>query len=395
MSAARRASLTRRRMLQSLGLGMLPFAAGPAFAHADAVTPEAAPPLAPLPDPAKGISAGWTIAVFPDTQNYAKYAKNQPHFERMCRWVAEHLDAWKIRLVLHEGDLVEQNHILVGGGQGFGDQHSESQWKSAKRALSQLEGKVPIVYATGNHDYGVRRAENRHTRFNEFFGLTDNPLVCDGRGGGIWVESPPNAWGARTLENAAYDFTAPDGRKFLLLALEWGPRKAVVDWARQVVRRPAYAGHTGLLLVHEFLKPNSQRSGQDGNHTLSGNPHTYGTGELGDTHDGEDLWQGLVREAPQLRLVLNGHEMGSHVGRRTDLNTAGKSVHQMLFNAQGLGGGSDERGNGGDGWLRLLTFEPDGTTLTVRTFSPLKLDEGKSAWWDHPNWRFSLDLGRA
>ena len=40
-----------------------------------------------------------------------------------------------------------------------------------------------------------------------------------------------------------------------------------------------------------------------------------------------------------------------------------------MFNAQAEGGGW--HGNGGDGWLRILEFHPDGKTVTVHTFSPL------------------------
>ena len=42
---------------------------------------------------------------------------------------------------------------------------------------------------------------------------------------------------------------------------------------------------------------------------------------------------------------------------------------QMMFNVQILGGGWE--GNGGDGWLRILEFLPDGRTIKVRTYSPL------------------------
>ena len=41
----------------------------------------------------------------------------------------------------------------------------------------------------------------------------------------------------------------------------------------------------------------------------------------------------------------------------------------MMFNVQTLGGGWE--GNGGDGWLRILEFLPDGKTVKVRTYSPL------------------------
>ena len=46
-----------------------------------------------------------------------------------------------------------------------------------------------------------------------------------------------------------------------------------------------------------------------------------------------------------------------------------KDVSQMTFNVQYVGGGPE--GNGGDGWLRILEFMPDGKTIKVRTYSPL------------------------
>ena len=57
------------------------------------------------------------------------------------------------------------------------------------------------------------------------------------------------------------------------------------------------------------------------------------------------------------------------IGWRVDRNNAGKEVFQMMFNVQTLGGGWE--GNGGDGWLRILEFLPDGKTVKVRTYSPL------------------------
>ena len=143
------------------------------------------------------------------------------------------------------------------------------------------------------------------------------------------------------------------------------------------------------MLTHDFLTPDNKRDSRD---DRPGNPHWYPTGKGGNTHDGEDLWQKLVEPSRQIQLVLNGHEMGRHIGYRQDLGSAGQTVHQMLFNAQGFGGGSKEKGNGGDGWIRLLTFEADGSTLSVRTFSPLKLKQEKDPWFRKPDWSFQLAL---
>ena len=367
---------------------MLTAAAGASLGSRPAAAATAAQSALDLfPDPATGPGEGWTTVVFPDTQNYAKFAKNQPIFEAMTRWVADHAKPWNIGLGLHVGDLVEQNDIAEGGGRGWGDQNGAEQWASAKRALSTLDGVIPVILATCNHDYGERNAEDRRTRFNNHFGLTDNPLLADGHGKGVWIESAANAFGAKTLENAAYAIAPPFGPPWLVLSLEWGPRKAVVDWAAGVLARPEFAGHRALLLVHSYLHDDNLRCGD---RTRPGNAHWYATGKQGDTHDGEDLWKALVQPASRLELVVCGHVMGRHTGYRCDPNAGGRSVHQMLFNAQGLGGGSDERGNGGDGWLRLMTLRPDGQTLDVRSFSPHRLAQGADPWRRYLDHSFTL-----
>jgi hypothetical protein len=374
----------RRTFLQSAGAAAIGLGS---IKQARAV----ASSLPVFPDPKTGLkgSQAWSLAVIPDTQNYSKYGKNQANFHLMTEWLRDHAEAWKVQAVLQEGDLVEQNDIAEGGGRGYGDQNARSQWDCARSAMAKLDGVVPTIYATGNHDYGFRNSENRRTQFNSYFGLTDNPLTCDGRGGGVWRESGTNSFGAETLENAAYEITAPDGRRLLILSLEWAPRREAVAWGNSVLQQDRYRDHLGILLTHSFLTPKNVRDGRD---DRPANPHTYPTGEDGNTHDGEELWKALVQPSRQIQLVLNGHEMGRHVGYRKDPGAADQIVHQMLFNAQGLGGGSREEGNGGDGWLRLLTFEPDGSTLTVRTFSPLKLKQGIDPWFRNPNWCFQVKL---
>jgi hypothetical protein len=80
------------------------------------------------------------------------------------------------------------------------------------------------------------------------------------------------------------------------------------------------------------------------------------------------------------------------VGYRSDKKSNHQTVHQMLFNAQGLGGGSREQGNGGDGWIRILTFEPDLKTVSVRTFSPLNEKLGKDCWNTSKGHDFTITL---
>lgn len=324
----------------------------------------------------------YRFIIIPDTQNYTKYAKNQDNFVEMTRWISENREKLNIVLVLQEGDLVEQNEIDEGGGRGYGDQTGLQQWQAAKRAIRILDGQVPYVLCTGNHDYGLRNAEDRRTHFNTFFAPTDNPLNSDGRGGGILREMGFNAFGARTLENASFELTAPDGRRFLILSLEWGPREQTVQWAKSVAARPEYANHTAILLTHTYLNHDD---------TYDTSPNNYPTKY--DTHDGQALWDKLVGPSNNIQMVFNGHIGGDQVGYRVDTNAGGQDVHQMLFNAQFHGGGSREQGNGGDGWLRIVTFKEDGRSVHVQTYSPLLDAWGQEAWRTDPanDFVFTID----
>jgi len=98
-------------------------------------------------------------------------------------------------------------------------------------------------------------------------------------------------------------------------------------------------------------------------------------------------------------MVFSGH-IGSpndprkHVGFRIDKNSAGKDVSQMTFNAQALGGGT--YGSGGDGWIRILEFMPDGKTVKVKTFSPwfaLSSSTQDMAWKKADYDEFEIVLG--
>jgi len=124
-----------------------------------------------------------------------------------------------------------------------------------------------------------------------------------------------------------------------------------------------YENHIAILLTHSYLDSDNERV------LLNPYPKYLNARE---TNGGEGLWLKLIKPNGIFELVVAGHIANSddhagQVGFRTDKNDAGKDVHQMLFNAQREGGGW--HGNGGDGWLRLLEFHPDGT-VHVQTFSP-------------------------
>ena len=305
--------------------------------------------------PALSTPGSWSMILLPDPQSYVKFGRNQPLLELMTAWVAENIEPLNIRMVLCTGDLVEQNEMINPSAPN-GNQPSKTQWESVSRAFARLDGRVPYVTAAGNHDYGYANISRRHTNFNKYF-----PVDKNFRNQKLLREVLPNAEGIPTLENAAFEFTSPHGKKFLVVSLEFAPRDTVLTWAAQVLQQEKYKDHKVIVLTHSYLNAKNEHIVREAYPIQEGN---YGAA----------IWQKLVQPSRNIQLVLSGHigapdDPKAHIGFRTDTNAGGKKVQQMAFNAQALGGGW--HGNGGDGWLRILEFLPDGRTVKVKTFSPL------------------------
>ncbi|MCF0234609.1 MAG: metallophosphoesterase, partial [Thermoguttaceae bacterium] len=312
------------------------------------------------------------MVIVPDPQAYSRYGRNQGIFELMTAWIADNKDALAIRQVLCVGDLVESNNLQeVGDGGKYANQTSAQMWRSTSRAFERLDGVLPYVLCTGNHDYGpkiwpegthygVRSSENRESQFNDYFPVGRNPALD-----GVLVETFENSFGVKTLENAAYEFEGTGGQKILVVALEFAPRPETLEWAKKLFASERFAGHFGIVLTHSFLKGYNKEVARTNN-------EGYKISKEGGAA-GVQIWERLVYPSRNIRLVISGHisvadSFAASCGYRADTNESGAKVSQILFDVQAVGGGWE--GNGGDGWLQLLEFTKDMKTVKVRTFSP-------------------------
>lgn len=297
----------------------------------------------------------FSIVLLSDPQNYTKFDTNQPIFDLMTAWTASQIDNLNIKAVLCTGDLVEQNNWLTPDGIN-GNQTSTQQWKSVSRAFERLDDKVPYIISLGNHDYGYKSAENRDSQFQEYFPVERNSTWKN-----HLVSIYPNQSGNPSLENAAFEFDLPDWGRMLIITSEFAPRDEVLTWAKELVSSDKYKNHRVIFLTHSYLRTDGDRIKSE-NYKVT--PSNYG----------EAIWDKLIYPNSNIEMVICGHYalIGGYemnVGQRSDKNSSGKNVYQMMFNSQTLGGGW--HGNGGDGWLRMLEFMPDGKTIKVKTYSPL------------------------
>jgi len=264
------------------------------------------------------------------------------------------------------GDLVEQNDIINRGEDG--NQSAERQWEAIARSFGKLDGKVPYITATGNHDYSIDREGKRSSQFNKFFKIDKNWMNRK-----IIAQNGTNEIGEPTLENSAYEMRSLNGKDYLFLTIEFAPRDTVLTWAKTIANMEQYKNHRIVLMTHAYLNNKDERTTGKPKwfvyepYSIHNRIQKSPTIELPSANNGKHIWEKLVQPASNIELVLCGHISGE--GYRADKNDAGKKVHQMLFDAQSMGGGH-RNGNGGDGWLRILEFFPDNKTVKVKTFSP-------------------------
>lgn len=309
----------------------------------------------------------WTMIMLPDLQNYAKWGRNQPIVELMTAWIEENIDSLNIKMVVVVGDLVQNNEKITNDYDG--NQTTQKQWETISNAFKRLDNKVAYIAATGNHDYSIDREGHRKSRYSEFFTVDRNYLNQK-----YLVQNTRNEEGEPSLENAAYEMKGLNGKDYLFVTAEYGPRDTVLTWAKKVAALEQYKNHRLVFITHNYLSNKDKHTTKEVdwlywepyniNNQIQKSPHI----KLPNANNGKQIFEKLIQPSTNYELVLSGHISGE--GYRVDKNKAGKSVHQILFDAQSMGGGHRD-GNGGDGWLRILEFFPDGKTMKVKTYSVL------------------------
>jgi hypothetical protein len=92
----------------------------------------------------------------------------------------------------------------------------------------------------------------------------------------------------------------------------------------------------------------------------------------GGVNDAEELWNKLIARHDNFFMTINGHVLNDGLGRMTSNTAQGNDVHQHLVNYQ-------MKKEGGEGFLRLVEFLPDGETVQIKAYSPsidkYKIDE--------------------
>lgn len=269
----------------------------------------------------------FTLIVVPDTQRYSAFFPDimQSQFE----WIRDHAGALNAKYVLHVGDLVEE-----------GEEH---EWVAVNQAFSLIDEVVPYLVIPGNHDYD-RAAYKAGFRNASHYNAVFPTWRFQGR------NSFGGSMGLTNNNNFGY-FEAAD-QKFMVLGLEFGPGDETLAWADSLVSNH---DQNVILVTHAYMYYDQTRLGPG---------DKWSPKKIDDSwNDGEDIWNKLVSPNGNIVMVLSGHVKGDGAGLLISPNEDDKPVIQMLSNYQFLT-------HGGQGWLRIMKFQPASHTLKVYTYSP-------------------------
>jgi len=268
-------------------------------------------------------AAPFTVVMLSDTQ---VYSKSHPElFYAQTDWVKQARSRENIVFVTQVGDIVNDRSKIM------------SQWTVASNAMARLGGAVPWGVTIGNHDYeSDLLKQGVATTWLRYFG-PERFKGCPWYGG-----ASPNGLNS-------YQVFSGGGIDFLILQLEVEAPDAAIGWAQAVLKK--HPNRAVIVATHAYLK------GRDG---VTRNPrHNMRTGG----NSGEAIWQKLIRDHPQIFLVLCGHEGRTDEYHQVSTNSAGNQVVEILADYQ-------RRAKGGNGFLRLIRFVPASRQIEVRTYSP-------------------------
>lgn len=262
-------------------------------------------------------SAGYgnfRIIVLPDTQNESQFASAM--FTAQTQWIVDNKGS--ITFVAHVGDVVNTCT-------------SSTQYNNANAAMDLLDvDNVPYGVSPGNHDQANSGVCGSTSLYPTYFGTPR-------------FSSKPYFGGSLDNYNHYFLFSA-GGMEFIIIFLQYNPGTTQTNWASGLLG--LYPNHRGIVVTHGIIN-------------IDNSWLTLGYGGV----PGETIYTSLSGN-PNLFLMLCGHMHGITDGTawRTETRSGMNPVHIILSDYQDV--------SYGNGWLRILEFDPSADEIYVSTYSP-------------------------
>ncbi len=273
----------------------------------------------------------FTIVALPDTQNYSQ---DYPQiYDAQCNWVVNQRFVRNIKFVTHLGDIVNQAATL-------------SQWTNARRSMNILDAAgMPYGTCVGNHDilYPGDYSDPTGLNYRNHFG----PQFYSGR---TWYRgSSPSG-----LSN--YQVIEADGRQLLFLHLLVETPASELAWAQTVLN--ANRDKPTMVSTHRYLY-DWRILGQG---RYGAFQYTFEPPYRDDGIPAGDFFNNFLRVNRQVYMAICGHNDGQY--RQVSTSAYGLPIHEILVDYQ------DSWPNGGNGFLRIMTYRPGANRIEVQSYSP-------------------------
>lgn len=280
----------------------------------------------------------FTLVTIPDTQGYTITSTYIGVLNNQLQWIVDNRSNLNIAFATGLGDIVD-------------NQISPKQWNRATTSMAILDqGGIPHAVLPGNHDFDT--ATGDFTGYNAYFPVSRYRDAgwnsATARYGGYYGQNEFGPDAADRQNMNSYSLFHAGGMDFILIALELNAPDGVLAWANRVLE--AHPNHRAIIATHSYLFTTGNLSNELKRTDTQANT-------------GAQIFQKLVYPNCNVFLVVNGHFPGE--ANRVNQNACGKPVYAALTDFQ-------DRGNGGDGWLRYYRFDPAQDTITAVTYSPYR-----------------------
>ncbi len=275
-------------------------------------------------------SGEFTIALLPDTQYYTaeRNGGTKEMFIAQTEWIITNRVAQNIAYVVHLGDISDSGDIKSGSA-------NTTEWRNSTNAMYRLENPtrtsiptgIPYGVAVGNHDSEpIGDANGTTTFYNQYFGVQH------------FAGKPYYAGHYGTNNDNHFDFFSAGGMDFIVLYYEFDTNTtpAALAWGNTVLQTNAH--RRAIIVTHNF-----------------GNTST----PLNFSPQGSRIYNALKANT-NIFMMLAGHVTGE--GSRADTFN-GNTIRTYIQDYQGWT-------NGGNGFMRTMTFSPANNQVVVQTFSP-------------------------
>lgn len=279
-------------------------------------------------DPA---SYDYSFAVVGDTQLITE--RYPAKLTALYDWLVANADAKKMKFVMGLGDIC-QNDL-------------DSEWKIASAEIAKLRdaGIPQSLVCGGGHDSIPQF--NKYLPYQSYVDAYEGMIEYG-------FQNPSNP----SLSNAYHKFTVGE-TKYMVISLEWAPTSAHVTWANEVIA--ANPDYNVIITTHAYLY-------QDGTRFSTYDyPSPDSTGAK-DAHNGDELWNALIRKHENIVMVLSGHNAVDRIVKNVAYGDHGNRIVEMLINPQ-----ETDTNYKGTGMIAMLYFSDGGKTVDLEYYSTDKL----------------------